>query len=448
MPLSGQLCGSLFGHLPDSVFLIDPHTAHVLDCNDTAVQRLGLPRSAILNQSILNLMVDAPEHASWALLVDTVRVCRDHLFVGRYRQPGGHVVPVEIHTRCFVDGGREYLLSVVRTLRRPSLPDNSSRDAQLRYALTESSDGLWDWNLHTDAVFFSPQLQRMLGFDHNNMPPTLHGWRDNIHPDDAPWVHNVVQEHLDGRRERYQADYRLRNRNGHYLWVHDRGCVCERDASGKPTRMVGMMHNITDHKTTELLLQNIASRDPLTGLLNRRECDRVLARQIDLCQRLQVPLALCFFDLDHFKQVNDLLGHHVGDKVLQRVAVAVEQVIRSTDYLFRWGGEEFLLLCTDTPKAHALALATTLKTAINGIDWSDMPHMPTLTCSFGVALYPEHADQAESLFIAADSALYRAKANGRNRVECAHHPAPPSEPRATRKQTTSQTHHTERWKTD
>ena len=154
-------------------------------------------------------------------------------------------------------------------------------------------------------------------------------------------------------------------------------------------------------------MQNIASRDPLIGLLNRRECDRVLARQIDLCQRLQVPLALCFFDLDHFKQVNDLLGHHVGDKVLQRVALAVEQIIRSTDYLFRWGGEEFLLLCTDTPKAHALKLANTLKAAINGIDWSDMAHMPALTCSFGVALFPEHADQAESLFIAADSALYR-----------------------------------------
>ena len=202
----------------------------MLDCNDTALERLGLARNDILNQPVLNLLMAAPEHAAWALLVQRIRVCRDHLFVGRYRQPCGTIVPVEVYTRCFVEEGREYLLSLARRLRRPTppMPDNTHRDAQLRYALTESSDGLWDWNLHTNSVFFSPQPQRMLGYDSIDMPPNLQSWRDNIHPDDAHWMHNVMQEHLDGRRARYQADYRLpttayrlRNRNGHYLWVHD-----------------------------------------------------------------------------------------------------------------------------------------------------------------------------------------------------------------------------------
>ena len=87
--------------------------------------------------------------------------------------------------------------------------------------------------------------------------------------DDTHWVRQVLQEHIEGQRERFQADYRLCNRNGHYLWVHDRGRVCERDAQGTPTRLVGMVHNITDQKLNELVLQNQASHDPLTGLLNR-----------------------------------------------------------------------------------------------------------------------------------------------------------------------------------
>lgn len=415
------LCTALFKHLPDAVFLIEPDTANILDCNDAALTHLGLPRSEVLGHSVLSLQTGVADPDQWRSMRQAIRASDNFVFIGEHRHPSGSSVPVQLHISHFAHDGREYFLSTARNIsQRLALErDLHSRDAQLRYALTEASDGLWDWNLLTNEVFYSPQLARMLGYGPTEMKPTVDTWLSNIHPDDALWVNRVVQEHVDGQRARFNAEYRLRNRNGHYLWVHDRGRICERDANGQPTRMVGMVHNITDKKAIELTLQAMASHDPLTGLHNRRECDLLLGRQLDLCHRLEIPLGLCFLDLDNFKCVNDDFGHAVGDKVLRRVAQTIASEIRSTDGLFRWGGEEFLLLCTDTPEPDLLNLAEKLRNKIAAINWNDIVGLPAMTCSFGVAVFPDHADTAESLFTAADSALYRAKSRGRNRVESA-----------------------------
>ena len=419
MSLPGLMCATLFKHLPDGVFLIDPETSCVLDCNDAALKHVGMERSEMLNQSVLKLHAEVMGFDQWASLAQAVRAVDHHVFVVHHRHKSGEEVPVEVKTSHFWQDGREYFLSIARDIsQRLALErDLHRRDAQLRYALTEALDGLWDWNLQTDEVFFSPQLARMLGYGPNEMKPLRDTWSANLHPEDALWVSKVLQEHVNGQRSRYNAEYRLRNRNGHYLWVHDRGRVCEHDEAGKPLRMVGMVRNVTDQKTMELTLQAMASHDPLTGLLNRRECDQVLGRQLELCRRLDVPMGMCFFDLDHFKRVNDEHGHAVGDKVLQRIAQTVAHDIRSTDDLFRWDGEEFLLLCMDTSEKDLLVLAEKLRARIASIDWQDLGPLAAITCSFGVAVFPDHADNTENLFIAADSALYRAKAQGGNRVE-------------------------------
>ena len=378
-------------------------------------------REEVLNHSVLTLQKDVVGIDQWASIAQAIWANDGLVFIGQHRHASGAEVPVEINTSHFVHDGKAYFLSIARNInQRLALEqDLSNRDEQLRFALTEGSDGIWDWNLRTDEVFFSPQLARMMGYGPHEMKPTLATWTDNIHPDDSQRVRSVLQAHIAGLRERYDAQYRLRNRNGHYLWVHDRGRVCEHDAQGSPSRVVGMVNNITDEKAKEFALLNIASHDALTGLMNRRECDMVLERQIQLCRRLQVPLGLCFFDLDHFKQINDAFGHAVGDRVLQRLCRVIEGEIRNTDYFFRWGGEEFLILCTDTLVVDLLGLAEKLRQKIEQMDWSGIAPIDRLTCCFGIASYPEHGVDASTLFIAADAALYTAKVNGRNRVELA-----------------------------
>lgn len=417
MSLSGQMCATLFQHLPDGVFLIDPDTTCILDCNNAALKQVGLARSELINQPVTNVLLGTDP---WASLAQVIRDSDKHVFVGQQRHPSGEETPVEVSTSHFWHEERAYFLWIIRNANQHPAPERAPHrgDAQLHYALTEALDGLWDWDLQTDEVFFSPQLAHMLGYEPDEVPPTRNRWITSLYPQDAVWVRKALQEHIDGLRS-YNAEYRLRNRNGHDVWVRDRGRVCEYNSDGQPTRMVGMMRNITDQKTMAVTLQTIASHDPLTGLLNRREGDQVLQRQLAMCRRLKVPMGMCVFDLDHFKRINDEHGHAVGDKVLQRLAHTVSREVRSTDALFRWDSEKFLLLCVGAGEADLLTLAEKIRGKIAGINWQDLGPLPTLTGSFGVAAFPEHADNAESLLVAADSALYRAKAQGRNRVASA-----------------------------
>jgi len=407
----------VFDAVPDSIFLIDPATSAILFCNRAAHRDLGYEPEEILGHSVLSLQKDVSGLPAWELIADEVRKSNPYVFLGRHRHKAGYEVSVEVLTSTFVLEGRELFLSAARdiTLRVMQESELLARDAHVRFALNEASDGLWDWDVSTAQVYFSPQLKRMLGYGPHEMPPTLESWSANVHPDDKARVFLALDQHLKGRRERYEAEYRLKNRNGHDVWVLDRGRVCERDSNGAPLRVVGMVQNISDQKNLELRLQTLASHDSLTGLRNRRESERALDEQLRVCKRLGVPLGVCLFDLDHFKQVNDLLGHLVGDKVLALAAQRVGARVRTTDHLFRWGGEEFLLLCPGTSKADMQVLVEDLCQHLSTLDLG-VTGLPQITASFGVAVMPDDGATAEALVLAADSALYRAKADGRNRV--------------------------------
>jgi diguanylate cyclase (GGDEF)-like protein len=122
------------------------------------------------------------------------------------------------------------------------------------------------------------------------------------------------------------------------------------------------------------------------------------------------------FDLDHFKNINDVHGHLVGDQVLVRVAERMSGLVRSTDSLFRWGGEEFLLLCPGTGAEALELLLHKLRDELACGEWSDLVGTAPVTASFGAAIMPAHGATTGALLLAADAALYRAKAAGRNQV--------------------------------
>ncbi len=243
----------LFEHMADAVYLLDPVSSKILWGNRAAWESLGLSRDEVLDHSVLSLQKDVTGAPQWSAIADVIRQSPNFTFVGRHRHAAGHEVEVEVNTTRFEAGGREYFLSVARDIsRRLALEaDLKTRENQLWFALNEASDGLWDWDVDSGAVFFSPQLKRMLGYGPDEMAPTLDTWTDNIHPDDAQRVAGILQAHMEGRRARYEAEYRLRNRNGNYLWMHDRGKVCERNAAGRATRLVGMVQDITERKHAE-----------------------------------------------------------------------------------------------------------------------------------------------------------------------------------------------------
>jgi two-component system cell cycle response regulator len=164
-------------------------------------------------------------------------------------------------------------------------------------------------------------------------------------------------------------------------------------------------------------LRRLATRDELTGLLNRREYDRVLAEEEDRAERFGNSLALVIIDLDRFKSINDLHGHPAGDAVLREAGRRIGGVIRTVDRAARIGGEEFALILVQTDRASAIEVA---RRAIASLAAEPVRigqgHMLSVTASAGVAELPTNAREAGQLFAAADKALYAAKAAGRNRA--------------------------------
>lgn len=159
-------------------------------------------------------------------------------------------------------------------------------------------------------------------------------------------------------------------------------------------------------------LRQASVRDPLTGLLNRRAMAEVLERQWLRHRRTQAPLAVLAIDLDHFKRINDTLGHAAGDSVLLHLTTLLQNHVRGEDVVGRVGGEEFLLVLPDTQAQHAIALAERLRVLVRAESLGT-------TISIGIALAHSVDTSAESVIARADAALYRAKDAGRNRIEVA-----------------------------
>ncbi len=408
----------LFDQLTDAVYLIDPNTSNIVWGNRRAWECLGLTREDVLNHSVLSLQKDVHGLPQWSEIATAIRNSQCFRFNGRHRHQQGHEVDVEVHTTHFELDGCAYFLSIARdtTNRVAQEADVHNREKQLWFALNEASDGLWDWDVARGSLFFSPQLKRMLGYGPDEMAPELATWANNVHPLDSPLVMAALEEHMQGKRSRYEAEYRIRNRNGHFIWVHDRGRVCEFSPDGKPARVVGMVQDISDRKKLELLLQEHASNDPLTGLANRREGATYLTAQAELCHRLNMPLGLAFIDIDHFKAVNDIHGHLAGDQVIQQVAQVLKNAIRASDLVCRWGGEEFIVIAPNANLEQMARVAEKMRLAVLQALAS---HNPPVTVSIGVAANPGKTIDQMKLITDADAALYAAKQKGRNRVELA-----------------------------
>lgn len=174
----------------------------------------------------------------------------------------------------------------------------------------------------------------------------------------------------------------------------------------------------------ELLKQveMLAITDQLTGLYNRRKLIETLQIEFKKALRYNTPLSSLMIDIDRFKRINDLYGHHIGDVILREIAQTILRNVRGVDIVARWGGEEFVVLLPQTKKQDALQLASRLIQVISGYKFKDIPE-EQITISIGLSSIPEPSiSTEEGLIQTADSALYSAKTKGRNRVEVVEEP--------------------------
>ena len=322
-----------------------------------------------------------------------------------------YLVKREADTRLLV---RSILYAIERATAEEALLESEERYA---LAVRGANDGLWDWNFENDRVFYSPRWKSMLGFSVDDVGDSPREWLDRIHPDDRPPFRRHLDAHLTGSTEQLEFEQRMRNFDGEYIWVLARG-VAVRDENGKPYRMAGSQTDITARKRAEHQLQHDALHDSLTGLANRvLFVDRLACALADLQRQASPHFAVLFFDLDRFKNVNDSLGHSMGDKLLVGIARRLEHFLRPGDTVARLGGDEFAVLIHRVDDASgAIHVADRIQDVLS-MNFSIDGHDVMVTASIGIAHSSTGYSSPEEILRDSDIAMYRAKAEGKARYE-------------------------------
>ncbi len=285
-------------------------------------------------------------------------------------------------------------------------------EERLRLALGAANQGWFDLNVQSGEISVSDEYVKMIGFDPANFHSSFDEWKNALHPDDRDTLLKGFGECLQTGGPK-TMEYRRRNGSGGWQWISSVGKVVTWDRNQKPLRMIGIHTDITARKLTEARIEKLAHFDHLTGLPNRIQMNDRFSYALNLAQRSGERLAVLFLDLDHFKNINDTLGHSIGDRLLMEMANRIKHALREEDTVSRLGGDEFILILPNADETGVAHVATKLLETIAHPCTLDQHELVT-TASIGIAIFPTDGRDFETLMKNADAAMYRVKQDKRN----------------------------------
>lgn len=314
----------------------------------------------------------------------------------------------------------ENLLKRIEELKvlNRELLNEKEQQTKLEYAWTGNL-GHWYWNFKSNTVTFNPLKVTTLGYSKEEIPEqvTYQYFTDKLHPEDYPLTMKAMKDHLTGKANVYEVEYRIKAKDGSYRWYHDLGKITQYDDNGAPILVAGIVFDITQKKELQYelecknkILHELSELDGLTKLYNHRMIMEHLQNAIDQAEIKQKIFSIIILDIDDFKKVNDTKGHLFGDQVIMGIATIIKNNIRKTDIAGRYGGEEFLIILTDTDISNAINLAEKIRKSveefrINGV---------RVTISGGIQQYD--GSNKDDLISNADKKLYDAKRSGKNKI--------------------------------
>ena len=280
-----------------------------------------------------------------------------------------------------------------------------------------------DWKTMQFA-YIGPQIEPLLGWTPESWV-SVEDWAERMHPDDRDWVVNFCVTQSESGID-HEADYRALTRDGDYVWIRDVVHVLRND-DGEVEALVGFMFDISERKKTEQelaalqrQLEEYSFKDGLTGVANRRMFDKVMEESWNDALRRRQPLSMLLLDIDYFKQYNDLHGHLAGDECLRRVGRILQSAARrSSDFVARFGGEEFVVVMPETDRSAAIMVAERCRTLLlkeqiaHGA--SGVGQLVTVSIGLGT-ITPGRDDNLTDFLKRVDERLYQAKNGGRNRM--------------------------------
>ncbi|GAB2550308.1 diguanylate cyclase domain-containing protein [Rhodanobacter koreensis] len=361
-----------------------------------------------------------PDDLAEALVIDDAAYHATHSYAYEmsYRliAKSGKVVWVRDLCRVDVDKGRpNRMIGLMIDVTQQKNTELELVQSDNRYSLATrgSNDGIWDWNLQTDVLHVSQRFNEIVGLSNTG---NLHddGWhflQQLIDPDDHERVQTAYRRHLSGNRPNFSVDFRARHGSGRLVWLNWRGVA--QFENGVAVRMAGSLSDLAERGSSYDALTNLPGRP----LFRDRLEHAVALHQDGASKRRDTPtqgdntmFAVLLLDLDQFKAVNDTLGHHVGDQLLQKVARRLESCVRAVDLVARMSGDEFNVLLESVDHAGATDRARQIA-AVLATPYQIGTHTVTCVASIGVVSSQAGFATTDDYLRAADAAMYQAKSH-------------------------------------
>lgn len=278
-------------------------------------------------------------------------------------------------------------------------------------------DGLWEWDLKADRVHFSPRWRELLDYQDGPFSGVPADWFNLVHPYDLEEFMSRIRAHIEGESDRFEFEHRVRQADDSYRWVLSHGRVIF-DESGVPDRLAGSQVDLKRTKEYEARLIHQAAHDSLTGLPNRDRLREILHEECARSQKEHAPMVVvAFIDLDDFKQINDTLGHKVGDDLLRGVARRLSETVGPEHAVARLSGDEFVLVLRDQhEEREAVDMVQKAADALREPFQCDGEEI-LLTISVGVTLTSEKEITPGEVLGNANIAMRHAKRHGKGRVQ-------------------------------
>ncbi|MGQ9547897.1 MAG: EAL domain-containing protein [Roseiflexus sp.] len=418
-----NLLRAILDSMGDAVVVTDT-AGHLIHHNPAAVQILGDRMADLLPGSSGAPVAQSPDGHSWLTPCDLPFARALHgesIDAAEVRLPATDRHPeqwLSITARPLRDAdGLSGSVAIVRDVTQAKRAEEALRASEERYALAAqgANDGLWDWDLVSGKIYFTPRWKAMLGYDDDDIGTSPDEWFHRLHPDDHERVEWRLLAHTHRLITSFELEYRILHRDGNYRWMLCRGMAVW-DEHGRATRMVGSQTDITGRKHAEEQLAYGALHDALTGLPNRTLFMDRLSLALKRAHREKYLFAVLFLDLDRFKTVNDSLGHTAGDELLIAVARRLESVLRPGDTVARLGGDEFAVMLDrlNTPE-EAEWIAERIHQKLQS-PLSIGGHTVYTTASIGLVLANEGYDRPEEIARDADTAMHQAKVRRRGHI--------------------------------
>ncbi len=402
----------------DAVYLVDRDQMRIIDANETALATLGYTHEELLRLGPQDLKPDDGELDRINRRFDEVIRSESKTGILRsvHQRKDGTRLPVEVYLRAVQSEGRQLLVAVVRDITERLKGEAVLRESEKRFrvAFNQAAVGLAHVAPDGRWLMVNRKLAEIVGYTTQELLEM--SFQDITHPEDLVGDWAVVRRMIDGEAEEKTWEKRYRHKNGYYIWVNLTTSIV-RDEEGNPRYFSTVIEDISRRKQIEEELLHVANYDALTNLPNRSLLLDRLSQALVFANRAGSQVAVMLIDLDRFKNINDSLGHDVGDKIIVEVARRLAFAVRAGDTIARLGGDEFVVIWPDIANENAAAIMAQQILEALSRPMTMQGHEFYPTGSIGISMFPRDGHDGQTLLKNADTAMYRAKDAGRNNFQ-------------------------------